>query len=304
MSDPTMVTVGDLRTRCEILRDTLLANGVDEPELDRHAPGGRDNQAPPHEDAAAWKDHAQAWLYHYMQLHRRHATIVAREQGTAADDEVAEALADAAAEVPVLVPFEDGETRAVYPKGLHALRWLDSLDRQMVRARQVAEEAATIIDRVEAHGEVATAERQLLVLEPLVESLAVRLWLWILTSKGNELPFDDAAIDLEPPTWTKAATPTDVVNVFRAHVEVNQRRLAIIAQAFPADSATSAKSRLPLAGFVSALANEQGRDLRELQRRTSLGAVYAGAIAAAQQAREAHAHAERERAARSQHRGV
>jgi len=278
------LSVDALRSRCSLLERDLVARGAKRAEFERHAPGGAENEG---QDAIAW-------LHYFAQLQRRHAVFTERSSGVSAvAADVDEVLGAAASAQPELVPFDDGTVRAVHPKGLHALRWLDSLNRQLVRANALADEALAQAERLEALGEVAIEERTVTALAPLVESLAVRLWLWILTHPGAELPFADDAVDLEPPEWTKQATPRDIVRVFTAHLSIHQERLSIINHFFPSEPG-GGHSKLSLAGFVSALAHEQGRDLKELQRRTSLGEVFVGALTAAQQAREARARADAE----------
>jgi hypothetical protein len=188
------------------------------------------------------------------------------------------------AEEPVVVVCSDGKVRLVHPKSYHALAWLDSLDRQHLTHAAAAAAAA--------ESENASAEElKVHALAPLVSSLAVRMWLWILTTPGAGLPFDEALETVDPPPWTKAIAPADVLAVFEAHVHVNHERLQVISRAFPSETG-GGKSRLPLAGFVGALAHESGQDARLLMRSHSLGKLFAMSVAAAETAREARKRAE------------
>lgn len=257
-------SVATITERCRVLHGTLHARKVPTPELDAMAPGGAQNQtADPLGAAVVWYAHLRARFE--LEQHRA-AEATARAQA-----DVAAALS--AEPVPVRLQALDAPT-AVYPKSYHALRFLDTLDHALRRVVAVAQDADDV--GVEAFA-------------PLVESLAVRLWAWILTSEGPELPFDEHK-DAEPPAWTKALTPEDLLTLFEAHLEVNRGRVTRIAQLFPGEG--THESRLSLAGFLGTTAQELGHRPFDLLRRWSVGEAFAQAAVAAQSAREARAAAD------------
>src|SRR5690606_38827068 len=91
---------------------------------------------------------------------------------------------------------------------------------------------------------------------PLARSLAVRLWAWILAHPDPGLPFDEAK-PAEPPEWTAALTPEDLVALLKAHVEVHHARVRLVASLFTSDQ--DADSRLSLSGFLGTVAQELGQ---------------------------------------------
>lgn len=270
------IGVAELRASCDTLLRAVIAEGGVREEAEAHAPSGPENP-----DAGV-----HGWLRYNQQLHRLHAVLVGHGSGQgepskSRNHELEGALAAGLAEEPVAVACDDGVVRFVHPKSYHALAWLDSLDRQYLANAQAAAGVADL-ETVEDYRVHALA--------PLVSSLAVRLWLWILTSKGAGLPFDETAVHAKPPKWTETVTPEDLVKVFQAHLQVHQARLSIIARAFPSD--TKAQSRLPLAGFIGTLAHESGQDARLLMRFHSLGKLFATSVTAAEGVREARRRAD------------
>ncbi len=274
------ISAAELSTACETLLVAIVSEGGAREHAERHAPGGPDNP-----DTTV-----RGWLRYYQQLHRIHAVLVGHatdgrssEPRSALDAHLASALSAALVEEPVPVQFADGVVRMVYPKSYHALAWLDSLDRQYLAN---AHAALALADVQGASAE----ELRVHALAPLVSSLAVRLWLWILTHPGPGLPFDESKVTADPPRWTRNVAPEDLIKMFEAHLQIHQERLAIIARAFPSDGQTT--TRLPLAGFIGALAHESGQDARLLMRFHSLGKLFATSVTAAEGAREARRRAE------------
>jgi hypothetical protein len=200
------------------------------------------------------------------------------------DAEIEQVLAAAGADEPVAVQCSDGVLRFVHPKSFHALRWLDALDAEMaVVARQIAVARQT-----------ETPQQAVVIASGLlVESMAVRLWAWILTHREPGLPFDDDQASPNPPKWTRTISPEDLLSLCRAHAEANRRRLEIMAKAFPSDP--SSPSRLPLSGLLSSFASEHDYPTRQVLRHTTLGAIFAQTVSAAQSAREANERMQRER---------
>lgn len=272
------LTADYLRAQCEAFLESIIAEGGDRATAEAHAPGAPENPA----------TGALGWLRYYQQLNRQHAVVVGHGGGSAAgirETEIDRVLAEAAADVPVMVAFDDGQIRGVYPKSYHALRWLDSLDAQQLGLMEAAAAAMT--------GDTHNVE-QLLALAPLMDSLAVRLWFWILTHPHPDLPFDEEHAGAKPPKWTMRASPADRVRVFAAHMEVNHRRIRLMTSYFPSKSGHA--SRLPLSGFIAHVAEEKGMAVPLLMRKWSLGALFAGVISAGQAARELNDRSEERRA--------
>lgn len=268
-------TVAALRERCQHIRRSLTARGADEDEIASYWPGGTENP-----------DRGRGgWIFCYANLVG--LLRVADLQQAVAPAELDAAVAEALAAQPRTVLLSSGEVRTVYPKSYHALRWLDALDRSLL-------DAAELAAQLEAAGADAAAldAAKVASLRPLLESLAVRLWAWILTERGTDgpagLPFDENDTP-DPPDWTRQLTPDDLLAIARAHIEVNAARLRRISVGYPGD--TRGATRLSLAGFLGSSAQELGVRPQELLRRWSLGEVFAQAVTAAQAAREAREHA-------------
>lgn len=231
----------------------------------------------------------RAWLQYYGELRCRHNVASGSQaagsgsQGPrAADEEEREAaLAASLAAEPVRVRCDDGETRAVHPKGRHALGFLSALDQDF---RAVSSAVAQLADHdVTFYGR-------------LTESLAVRLWAWVLCTPGSELPFGDVLDPPDPPRWTEALTLRDIDALYAAHLQVHGRRLALMATWDDPDP--DSKHRLPLDGFLGHLALEKGLRPYDVVRRWSLGEHFAASVSAAraQKLAEARADAKRETA--------
>lgn len=250
--------------RCRILSGSLRARGVPTPELEAMAPGGAKNPTTdPLGGAVVWF----ALLRARLEI-AEHEQEQERRRGQ-------EAVAAALVSAPVLVTLSvAGAPRAVHPKSYHALRWCDSIDHALQGV--VAQ----------AH---ALEDADVRALAPLTESLAVRLWAWILTHPAPDLPFDEQKAP-EPPAWTAELTPDDLLVLLQAHLEVNRLRIARIALLFPGDEAR--ESRLSLAGFLGTIAQELGHRPFDVLRQWTLGEAFAQAVVASQSAREARAAAD------------
>lgn len=255
-----------LRLRCENLRAVAERRKLATPEeLAAYWPGGEENSEPG----------IGAWIYCYASYVR----IMGRdEDGTAfqrkkrADLETA--LTQALASEGETVRFTDGTAQTVYPKSYHALRYLDFLD----RTKQVAiDEAASEVD--------VGAQYAVSALAPLVESLAVREWAWILCDPSPSLPFPDAGQHPEPPEWTRALQAEDILALAHAHVRVNHARNALIAAAFPGEK--DGDAGLTLSGFIGVMADEKNLRANELMRNWPLGELFAQKVVAAHAQREA-----------------
>jgi len=267
-------TAADLKRRCGEIRGALERRKLaGESELAAYWPGGASNPE---------THRLGRWIFCYANLVR----MLGRGEHTeAASGVVDAAIASSLARDGVRVRLESGAVRVVHPKSYHALRWLDTLDRSLLDVIQMVADLPATTDALKA-----------LTIAPLLESQAVRMWAWVLTEGESEdepatLPFDEASAP-ELPSWTHRLTPDDLLTLARAHVEVNARRLRIIAEAFPNETGGGV-SRLSLAGFLGTVGQELGVRPAELMRRWSLGEVFAQAVSAAQAAREARERAER-----------
>jgi len=290
--------IGDLPivevlAKCEDLERAVRREKLAVPDaIDARRPGGREN---PGADALAWFDFC-LWLT------RVHAAGVRENRPLgAAARALDDVLADAATEKPHAVRCADGATRQVYPKSYNTLRFLDALDADF-RVMHAQQRAARALVATGGPGDVEPhpAERSVLLLAPMLESLAVRLWAWILTHRGPGLPFREDRPLPDPPAWTAQLAPGDILGLLEAHLEVNARRLQIIAAAFPPDPAEgSTSSGLTLAGFLASAGAElePGATLR-LLRDTSLGQIFATRVAAAAAQRAALERARAERPGR------
>lgn len=273
------LTVRALRAACAPLESALEDLGaVSEDALATMRPRGRQPAG------------SRAWLHYYGELRVLHARATAGDaqaagSGSLGPDSLASELAleQCIAAEPRPVLLSDGTTVHVYPKGLHALRWLDSLDRQLVDAFSLA---ASTVSEVSVGAPLA--------LMPLVEAYATRVWAWVLTHEGAEIPFDESAAMVDPPEWTTRMTERDVIGLAREHIEVHGERLRLVAALYPADP-TSGGSRLSLAGFIGVLSQEMGVRPRDLMRRWSLGELFGQAVSTARAHKLALDRAEAER---------
>jgi hypothetical protein len=231
--------------------------------------------------AAVWPGGAEnaegtgldGWIWCFAQMVR----LMGRSDPARETQALDAALARQLAAQPLLVPMSDGETRGVYPKSYHALRFLDTLDRETV----------LVLDRA-AEANVDDLDGSMVVmLAPLAESLAVRLWMWVLTHPEPGLPFDDAGEMPDLPEWTKSVKASDVLALARAHAQVNHHDLQTIAAAFP-QTGSNSTSRLTLAGFIGTSADSLGVRPFEVMRRWSLGELFAQRVTAAEAQRAAY----------------
>lgn len=258
-------TEPEVTERCRILTDTLRARGEPDTALAACAPGGERNAA---------TDPLGAAITWYSLLRGRLAFLDWQEE--AERERAHAALAAALTNAPIPVECSDGITRAVHPKSYHALAWCDALDRALEDVRGKAQ-------RLE--------DLEMRAMEPLLQSLAVRVWAWILTHEGPELPFREGDPN-DPPEWTEHLTPNDILALLKAHFTVNRERIALVARLFPSEK--ESESKLSLSGFLATTAQELHQRPSEVLTRWSLGEVFAQAVTAAQAAREGRQRAERE----------
>jgi len=275
--------VRQIEAECHDLEDGLLkSRRVADIVLDAERPGtGTKREDTP----LGWLSYRD-WLRDTAREAERPAAPV--KASASSDAALDAALSAAVAEKPESVQCSDG-VHYVYPKSYHALEWLCSLDivHRAALDKAIAAEALQVPeDRAVQH------------LAPLIRDLHVRLWVWILTHRGPELPFAEDEPLPQAPAWIDALAPQDLMAILRAHQRVNATRLSIIARAFPSDpDVAGGPSRLSLSGFIAAAAAElEPNAARKLRRETSLGQLFATRVAAAQAAREALARTKRENA--------
>lgn len=264
-------TIEAIEGKCRVLRNTLQARRVSDPELDALAPGGAENQT---------TDPLGATVVWYAHLRARFAVEQLKEADADARAQADVGAALAGDGVPVRLSPVDAPS-SVFPKSYHALRFCDALDHAL---RRVVATAQTL------------EELEVQALAPLTESLTVRLWAWILTHPGPALPFEDDT-HAEPPAWTHALTPDDLLALLAAHMEANGARIARIARLFPSGEAAT-ETRLTLAGFLGTVAQELGHRPFDVLRHWSVGEAFAQAAVTAQAAREAKERADADAAAR------
>jgi hypothetical protein len=254
-----------------MLRDVLLGSRTaTQSEIDAVWPGGVEN------------DHARgraAWTWCWAQLVRLQGRTEETNGTTRTDRERHQALAEAAQALPVSVRLSIGEKVAVYPKGLAACKFLDAL-KGGVRQLQQLQQLALSVD-VDPVPDRPTLHAQMLA--PLVEALAVQLWVWVITTPGPGLPFTVVQDAPEPPEWIGKLDDADLVMLALAHVRVHRDRPSLIAQLNPERTETA----LPLEGFVSQYAGDQGLRSLEIFEQWSLGELFSSAVSSALRYREA-----------------
>lgn len=273
------LSLQELRNAAELLeRECVAAGHTDPAALDARRPGS----------SPAYAAHGPSdWLAYYGWLH---AQLAIGESGAAARAErpLAQVLHEALNDEPVAVALRSGESVYVHPKSLDTLLWLEGLDADLVQCTAELREVATAIGR----GEPSVA--QAAFVGALLQGLALRLFVWTLTHEGPGRPFTTEQRDPEPPAWTAALHAEDLEGIMRAHLRVNRDDLEFLAAAFPADQSPGS-TRLPLSGFLGAMAHEWGLSAKVTMRQFTLRGLYAQAITAAQSQREALAAAPRAR---------
>jgi hypothetical protein len=252
--------VRGLKERCTRLKASLLkSRSATEQEVAAYWPGGAENT----------ETGLGAWVLCYGQLMRFWGRTDPDRHSARLDA----ALARQLGREPVQVRCESGRLLTIHPKSYHALRWLEALDR-VTLLTQTSREWALDSDDAKAAA----------MLAPVAESLAVRLWVWALTTDGPGVPFPDTGEAPDPPEWIASLTIHDLLAIAQAHFRVNMEDLAVIAKAFPAEP--DAPSRLSLTGFLGVAAEDAGVPASELMRRWTLGELFAQKITAAERARE------------------
>ena len=278
---PPGLSYHELRNAAELLaRQTVASRCADEATVDAHRPG-----AAGHEE-----DSAHTWLTYFGWLHAQMAPTRAGTASGVAARPIGQVMHEALADTPVGVTLRQGLQVSVYPKSLDTLIWLEALDQDLAAVR--TQLASALTDVVADEPSVDGA--QLRLVERLLTGLALRLFVWTLTTEGPGLPFTETDADPSPPEWTRRLQAEDIEALYRAHLQVNREDLDFLAAAFPSE-APPGSSRLPLSGFVGAMAHEWGLPARQVMRQWSMRMLYASGLAASQSAREAHAAAAADR---------
>ncbi|MHB1297295.1 MAG: hypothetical protein ACYC0B_02100 [Gemmatimonadaceae bacterium] len=274
-----------LRTATELLARQVVSSGcATEEACAARAPG-----APGFEEESA-----EGWLRYFGWLHQQMGTARAEVATATAARPLSQVLHEALADTSVPITLRSGEQLSVHAKSLDTLIWLEALDAELELVRsQMADALANAIDHEVPEPTLA----QQRMLERLLTGLALRLFVWTLTTEGPGLPFSENERDPEPPAWTRTLHSEDVETLFRAHLQVNHDDLDFLASAFPSD-AKPGSTRLPLSGFMGAMAHEWGLPARQVMRQWTLRSLYASAITAGQASREAHAAANTDRGGR------
>lgn len=258
-----------------MLRDVLLGSRTaTQSEIDGVWPGGAENEHP--------RGRA-AWTWCWAQLVRLQGRTEETNGTTRTDRERHQALADASAAKPIAVKLSTGETAAVHPKGLNALKFLDSLKAGVRHLQHLQATVLRATPEPELHRETLHAQ----TLAPLVELLAVRLWVWVITTPGAGLPFPAFGEAVEPPEWIGALDDVDLIKLAEAHVTIHRTRPDLIA----ALNLERTETSLPLEGFVSQYSGDQGLRSPVVFEQWSVGELYASAVSSAIRFKEAEAKA-------------
>lgn len=277
---PARHTTSTLKKRCTDLRTELRehpANLATPEELTAYWPGGAEN---PERGLSGWIECYAQFIRLVGRLERLESHAATPEL----DERLRTVIAEAQRAQPESVTLSDGTTRAVYPKGIWALSYLEAFG-------YVSAGALTALLAVIASG----ADVEQLVELPLTKTKAIRAWAWVLCTAGASVPWPDGASDLELPQWTAELTPQDLIALDAAHRKIHGERMAIMAHLFPPEP--GAKSRLAIGGMLAAYQFDRGLT-QDAMRLLSVGEVTAGACATAEMHRVAkeNADAKRERA--------
>ena len=269
---PPVLTLQELRNSAELLeREVVALHRATDAELDARRPGA---DVPPALVASAWFAYA-CWL-------------AERKGGAAApaSKPLAQVLHESLADEPVTVALRRGHAARVHAKSLNTLLVLEGIDAEL---RQLFAQLREVQGGEEVLDGVAGAE----LLARLLESQALRRFVWILDHPGPGLPFAEDAATADPPAWTAELHAEDVEAIWLAHLQVNRRDIEFLAAAFPSDRQAE-RSRLPLSGFLGAQASEDGVAPKVYLFDRSLRSLFAACIARAETHRQAMAAARRD----------
>jgi len=268
--------VRGIRERCRDLRATLAdAPDLCSPEeLTAYWPGGEENLLPS----------PGCWIYCFQQYGaflRRGETKESDDDGAAAQQAALDAFREKPVAVQLVQRAEDGTPQwiSVYPKSFDTLSLIDELDGNR----------RWLVDRYERLGRRWSADDELCRQEILREDTELALTIcWILTTPGCSAPFDPAAVPADIPDDVRRLDSPDLINILRAHREVNQQRIDVIATWIRSLGAggTSGKA-LSWATLATGAAKSQGQLVEHLLRNRSMGAWLAQAAVTWSEERQA-----------------
>lgn len=211
--------------KCGRLRDALLARSAATPqEISAYWPGGAENRL----------TGLDAWILCYGTLT---AYLWRTHEAESEDDpEAIEQLAlDMMRDKPVAVelvrPLSNGWTSlTVYPKSDDALTFLDELEAE----NRWALERITYWSK-QWEGAAVKGLTECMRARAELDLYAV----WTVTQEGTQTPFapNKEWPDLLP--WLRELETADILNVLRAHLDVNAKRIRLLAATLRPDPGTS-----------------------------------------------------------------
>jgi hypothetical protein len=267
---PDVLTLQDLRNTAELLeRESVALGRLDAAQLDARRPGA---------SATYPRTTPQDWMLYALWLSR----ACGAGDETIRRRPLTQVVHEALAETPAGVTLRSGLRVEIYAKSLDTLLFCEALDADLAAVHDQL--CAAIVAAAGEDGHLAVAR----FLERLNTRLAFRLYCWILSAPGPGIPFSEHDADPAIPSWTATLHAEDVAALYRAHQQVNRDDLAFIAAQFPPE-VSAAKSRLPLSGFLGAMAHEMNLAAREVMRNFTVRGLFAQAIVAAETHRAARA---------------
>jgi hypothetical protein len=264
--------VEQIREKCRALVDYLRQAGTSAEALAVMEPGGPENPDSGPDGYLRWYGLlSQAFARDQSRLDYHKET-----DGKAEADAAAVAALAARPEIVTLVSPGERRTLEVHPKGLEAL--------SAIRARDELLHGLTKL-----RGRIAKSAEasDVLLVEKVDRELAdqLRLLVWAVTHEGPKLPYG-ISDSPDPPEWTGALDPWDILQVVNAHQRVNGKRLQALARlTAPGEGKDSAPSWSVFAGSV---AMELGIQPSVLLRDWSLAEVLTTTRLAAESKRKAH----------------
>lgn len=264
-SDTELVT--RLKERVEIIRAQLVSRGrATDAEIDAHLPGGPENG----------ETGELGWALAYGDLRgllaeRGSLPSDRAERKENADAVLLAALADAPMELVLTGAEGEDFTVGVYPKSYEALRWFDSVSRKLQwlvdRRRDIeTQNGAEIGDLIQRIGDEEA-------------------WIYGLVSLaaltgGPGLPWERGDEPRDLPEWVRALSPSDVLRIRRAFIEVNSTRLSVLNEILSPASKRET-TNLSWAPFFATRAEESGEDSKVLLRDRSLASQLAASALSA-----------------------
>lgn len=258
------ITIAELRAECLVLeRAVLSARLTTGDEVKAHRPASK-------------RSTAQDWLGFYRWLHRLHATGVSRPANVSREDADRMVL-DALRAEPVRVklahpPAGVPSPLFAHPKSLDTYLRIHGLDTQLAWLTCQYHKATPVVSRGAASPALVTAYPKLL--DGMAYTTA--LLCWIITHAGPGMPYADTDLDPEPPAWTRALEPWDVIRILDGHRSHHARLAAVQALIDEHTQHDEPRGQRPSwSMFVGTMANELGEQSATLMRHTTLGELLA-----------------------------